>query len=142
MRRAYHIMSADGIRNWINTGVAVDRTTDAFRYTDGTVNHWGNMERPNVYMENGHVAYFTLAVTDQNKDQSSNCCSTGTKVIVVPFDGVAFDNDNSGLGGAGGAGGGGAGGSAGQTGNGGAAAGGRGGSGGTGAACRLEIDVN
>ncbi len=105
-RKAYHLMSVDGISNWINTGVALDRLTDFIRYTDGTVNHWGNMERPNVYMENGHVTYFTFAVTDQNKDQSSNCCSTGSKVIVVPFDGAAFDADNAGgAGGSSGAGG-------------------------------------
>ena len=101
-RKAYHLMSVYGIHNWINTGVALDRSTDFIRYTDGTVNHWGNMERPNVYMENGHVTYFTFAVTDQNKDQSSNCCSTGSKVIVVPFDGEAFDADNAGTGGSGG----------------------------------------
>jgi MYXO-CTERM domain-containing protein len=113
IRRAYHVMSVDGVHNWISTGVAVDRSTNFLRYTDGTVNHWGNMERPNVYMENGHVAYFTFAVTDQNKDQGSNCCSTGSKVIVVPFDGVSFDADNGGLGGFGG----GAGGAAGAGGN-------------------------
>jgi hypothetical protein len=117
-RKAYHIMSRDGVTNWKNMGVALDRSTDFIRYTDGTVNHWGNMERPNVVMENGHVTHFTFAVTDVNKDQGNNCCSTGTKVIVVPFDGVAFDADNGGeTGGSGGAGGSGgthAGGSGGQ----------------------------
>jgi hypothetical protein len=106
-RKAYHIMSADGVNNWKDTGVAVDRSTDFCRYTDGTVNHWGNMERPNVVMEDGHVTHFTFAVTDVNKDQGSNCCSTGSKVIVVPFDGVSFDADNGGQEGSGGAGGGG-----------------------------------
>ncbi len=94
IRKSYHIMSKDGIHNWIATGLAVDRSTDFIRYTDGTVNHWGNMERPNVVMENGHVAYFTFAVTDINKDEGNNCCSTGSKILVVPFDGVAFDADN------------------------------------------------
>lgn len=130
IRRAYHIMSVDGIHNWTSTGVAVDRTTDTFQYMDGTVNHWGNMERPNVYMENGHVAYFTFAVTDQNKDQSNNCCSTGSKVIVVPFDGASFDNDNGGLGGFGG--GGGAAGGGGLAGGASGAGGGAGGAGGKG----------
>jgi hypothetical protein len=96
IRKSYHIMSKDGIHNWITTGLAVDRSTDFIRYTDGTVNHWGNMERPNVVMENGHVAYFTFAVTDINKDEGNNCCSTGSKILVVPFDGVAFDADNGG----------------------------------------------
>ena len=94
IRKAYHLMSKDGIHNWINTGVALDRSTDFIRYTDGTVNHWGNMERPNVYMENGHVTHFTFAVTDKNKDSSN--ASTSSKVIVVPFDGASFDADNGG----------------------------------------------
>jgi MYXO-CTERM domain-containing protein len=119
-RKAFHIMSPDGVNNWKDTGLAVDRSTDFCRYTDGTVNHWGNMERPDVVMENGHVTHFTFAVTDVNKDQGSNCCSTGSKVIVVPFDGVAFDADNGGQPGTGGAGGqggsGGGGGGAGGTG--------------------------
>lgn len=118
-RKSYHIMSPDGVNNWKDTGLAVDRSTDFCRYTDGTVDHWGNMERPNVVMANGHVTHFTFAVTDVNKDQGSNCCSTGSKVIVVPFDGVSFDADNGGQsGGAGGAGG-----------NGGSATGGVGGQG-------------
>jgi MYXO-CTERM domain-containing protein len=118
-RKAYHIMSADGVKNWKNTGLAVDRSSDAFRYTDDTVNHWGNMERPNVVMENGHVTHFTFAVTDVNKDEGSNCCSTGSKIFVVPFDGVAFDADNGGQtpgsGGAGGGGGSAAGGAGGRS---------------------------
>ena len=48
-----------------------------------------------MLIENGHVTHFTFAVTDQNKDQSSTCCSTGSKVVVVPFDGVAFDREKS-----------------------------------------------
>jgi MYXO-CTERM domain-containing protein len=113
-RKAYHIMSVDGVSNWKNTGLAVDRSSDFCRYTDGTVNHWGNMERPDVVMENGHVTHFTFAVTDVNKDQGTNCCSTGSKVVVIPFDGVAFDADNGGEPGSGGAGGGGAGGAGGR----------------------------
>jgi MYXO-CTERM domain-containing protein len=117
-RKGYHLMSVDGIHSWKNMGVALDRSTNFIRYTDGTVNHWGNMERPNVIMENGHVVYFTFAVTDQNKDQANNCCATASKVLVVPFDGVSFDADNGGQGGSGGAGG-----------SGGSAAGGAGGRG-------------
>jgi hypothetical protein len=128
IHKSYHIMSKDGVHDWKTTGLAVDPTTDAFRYTDGTVNHWGNMERPNVVMENGHVTHFTFAVTDKNKDTGDNCCMTGSKVIVVPFDGVAFDADNGGEpGGSGGAGGrGGSGGAGGRGGSGGNGAGGQG----------------
>jgi hypothetical protein len=92
-RKGYHIMSRDGVHNWINTGLALDRFTDFCRYTDGTVNHWGNMERPNVYMENGHVVAFTFAVTDDNKDLSK---ATAGKILVVPFDGEKFDADSGG----------------------------------------------
>jgi hypothetical protein len=93
-RRSYHIMSRDGVHNWINTGLAIDRGTDFCRYTDGTVNHWGNMERPNVYMENGHVVAFTFAVTDNWKDSANS--STAGKILVVPFDGEKFDADSGG----------------------------------------------
>jgi hypothetical protein len=92
-RKGYHIMSKDGVHNWINTGVALDRSSNFCRYTDGTVNHWGNMERPNVYMENGHVVAFTFAATDDNKDESK---ATAGKILVVPFDGVKFDADSGG----------------------------------------------
>jgi hypothetical protein len=92
-RRGYHIMSKDGVHNWINTGLALDRSSNFCRYTDGTVNHWGNMERPNVYMENGHVVAFTFAATDNNKDLSK---ATAGKILVVPFDGVKFDADSGG----------------------------------------------
>jgi hypothetical protein len=63
------------------------------RYTDGTVNHWNNMERPGVFLVNGHVAYFTFAVLDVPKNQERGDDIHGSKVIVVPFDGVAFDRD-------------------------------------------------
>jgi hypothetical protein len=108
IHKSYHIMSADGIRNWKAMGLAVDPSTNFCRYEDGTVNHWGNMERPNVIMENGHVTHFTFAVTDKNKDSGTNCCMTGSKILIVPFDGVAFDAEIGGqTGGSGGAGGGG-----------------------------------
>jgi hypothetical protein len=140
--RGYHLMSADGIHDWKNMGVAYDPSTDFIRYTDGTVSRWHNMERTGVYLENGHVAAFTFAVTAT--DKNANPAPNVSKIIVVPFDGVAFDADNAGgNGGVGGAGGGGAkgsGGIAGGAGRGGAggAAGfggndGRGGTGGAGA---------
>ncbi len=128
-RKMYHLMSVDGIHNWKNMGIAVDPTTDFIRYTDGTVNHWYNLERPDVYMENGHVAYFTFATSDIDKNGSTPR-PTSSKVIVVPFDGVSFDADNSGqTGGSGGAGG-----SSGHGGTGGSVSGGSGGSSGHGGA--------
>jgi hypothetical protein len=92
-RKAYHLTSTDGISNWTNRGLAYDPTTDFTHYTDGTVNHWNNIERPGVFLENGHVAYFTFAVLDVPKAQEFPNDNHGSKVIVVPFDGVTFDRD-------------------------------------------------
>lgn len=92
-RKAFLLTSADGITHWTNRGLAYDPTADFLRYTDGTVNHWNKIERPNVFIKNGHVAYFTFAVIDVPKDQDRGNDGHGSKVIVVPFDGVAFDAD-------------------------------------------------
>jgi hypothetical protein len=94
-RKAFHLTSIDGISNWKNRGLAYDPTTDFVRYTDGTVNHWDKIERPGVFLVDGHVAYFTFAVLDVPKDQEKGDDNHGSKVIVVPFDGVAFDRDMS-----------------------------------------------
>ena len=92
-RKAFHSTSPDGIGNWTNRGLAYDPTTDLGRYTDGTVNHWNKIERPGVFLENGHVAYFTFAAIDVPKDQELGNDIHGSKVIVVSFDGVTFDRD-------------------------------------------------
>jgi hypothetical protein len=92
-RKAFHLTSPDGIADWTNRGLAYDPTTDFIRYTDGTVNHWDKIERPGVFLENGHVAYFTFAVLDVPKDRELGNDNHGSKVIVVPFDGVTFDRD-------------------------------------------------
>jgi hypothetical protein len=92
-RKAYHLISADGINDWKLQGLAYDPTKDEIRYTDGTVNHWNKMERPNVYLENGHVVAVTLAVIDIPKEQENGNDGHGSKVIVVPFDGAAMDRD-------------------------------------------------
>jgi hypothetical protein len=131
VQRAYHIMSKDGITSWKSTGLAyqasqspANSSSNWLRYTDGTVNQWHNMERVGVYQESGHVTHFTFAVTDVDKN-SSAVNSGGSKILVVPFNGVQFDCDNGdaascaeAAGGAGGAGG--AAGTAGTAGNGGA----------------------
>jgi hypothetical protein len=92
-RKAYHLTSPDGLNNWTFKGLAYDPTKDFVRYTDGTVNHWEKMERPGVLLENGHVTHFTFAVLDVPKDQELGNDTHGSKIIVVPFDGVAFDRD-------------------------------------------------
>jgi hypothetical protein len=92
-RKAFHLTSPDGITNWTDRGLAYDPTTDFVRYTDGTVNHWDKIERPGVFLEKGHVAYFTFAVLDVPKDQERGNDNHGSKIIVVPFDGAALDRD-------------------------------------------------
>lgn len=91
-RRAYHLTSSDGVTDWKYQGVAYDPTRDFLRYTDGTVNHWNKLERPGVYLENGHVAAVTLAVIDVPKDDEKGNDNHGSKVIVAPFDGAALDH--------------------------------------------------
>ena len=92
-RKAYHLTSPDGISDWTFRGLAYDPTKDFVRHTDGTVNHWDKMERPGVILENGHVTHFTFAVLDVPKEQERGNDTHGSKIIVVPFDGVAFDRD-------------------------------------------------
>jgi hypothetical protein len=130
-RVGYHLTSTDGIHNWTDQGLAYDPryAQQIFSYTDGTVDHWYKMERPNVVVENGLITHVTFAVSDVDKNnQISAGTDHGSKVIVVPFDGATFDKD-TGVGTGGTGGGGGAAGGAGAGGNhgaGGAAGGGAG----------------
>jgi MYXO-CTERM domain-containing protein len=120
-RVAYHLTSPDGIHDWVNAGLAWDATQPFIRYTDGTVNTWNKLERPQVYLEDGHVKYFSFAAIDVDKDQDNGNDNHGSKIIVVPFDGERFDAE-TGIGGAGGMGGAGGDGGAGGTATGGAMA--------------------
>ena len=133
-RVGYHLTSTDGIHNWTDQGLAYDPryAQQIFSYTDGTVDHWYKMERPNVLVENGLITHVTFAVADVNKDNQIPAGSNhGSKVIVVPFDGVAFDKDTGVGTGGGGAGGAGAGGNHGTGGGAGGAAVGTGGAAGS-----------
>jgi hypothetical protein len=97
-RKAFHFTSADGIHNWVNQGLAYDPTSNFVRYTDGTVNNWYKAERPGVFMQNGHVVAFSFAVIDVDKTLDLANDNHGSKIIVVPFDGVTFDEENPGPG--------------------------------------------
>jgi len=44
-------------------------------------------------MENGHVIAVTLAAIDVPKDDDKGNDPHGSKIIVIPFDGEAFDRD-------------------------------------------------
>jgi MYXO-CTERM domain-containing protein len=102
-RKAMHLTSPDGT-TWKYKDLAYDPTTDMVRYTDGTVNHWFKLERVGVYMENGHITHFTFAAIDVDKTLDLGNDKHGSKIIVVPFDGVKFDAE-TGIDGGGGAGG-------------------------------------
>ncbi|HLP01699.1 MAG TPA: glycoside hydrolase family protein [Opitutaceae bacterium] len=90
-RKAYHLTSTDGIHDWKLVGLAYDPQRDFIRYTDGTVNRWTKLERPGVVVEDGHVTHFTFAVIDSQKEDDKGGDNHGSKIVVVPFDGAAFD---------------------------------------------------
>lgn len=132
-RVGWHVYSADGINDWQDNGYAWSpRDYDklfCFEGTD-TCSQWYKMERPGVVLENGHPTHLTWAVSDVDKDnQIPGNSNHGSKIVVIPFDGLAFDADfgdgtDIGTGGAPGTGGaGGADGSGGALGSGGAGSG-------------------
>lgn len=92
-RRAYHLISRDGITRWKVQGLAYEPGADFIRYADGARNHWSKLERPGVVIENGHVVAMTFAVVDTPKDDQTGGNGHGSKIIVVPFDGAAMDRD-------------------------------------------------
>ena len=107
-RVGWHVYSPDGITGWKDNGYAWSpRDYQKIFCYEGTTTctAWYKMERPGVVLEDGHPMYITWAVADVDKDNSIPAGSNhGTKVVVVPFDGVAFDADfgNGDTGGAGG----------------------------------------
>lgn len=92
-RRAYHLISRDGIAGWRVQGLAYEPQADFIRYTSGVVNHWNKLERPGVVIEKGHVVAMSFAVVDIAKEAQTGSNGHGSKVIVVPFDGAALDRD-------------------------------------------------
>lgn len=92
-RKAFHLTSKNGIDGWTNRGLAYDPTIDFIRNRDGAPNRWNKLERPSVFLEDGHVAFFTFAVIDVPKEQDNGSPGHGSKIIVVPFDGKAMDRD-------------------------------------------------
>jgi len=113
-RVGWHVYSVDGINDWKDNGYAWSPREYAkiFCYEGSpTCNQWYKMERPSVVLQDGHPTHVTWAVADVDKDnQIPGGSNHGSKIIVIPFDGVAFDNDfgvggSSGTGGASGTGG-------------------------------------
>jgi hypothetical protein len=124
-RVGWHVYSPDGL-SWKDNGYAWSPRDyqKIFCYEGSTTcNAWYKMERPSVVLQDGHPTHITWAVSDVDKDnQVTPGTNHGTKVVVVPFDGVAFDADfgNGSAGGSGGStGSGGATGTGGSTGSGG-----------------------
>jgi len=94
-RVGYHLTSRDGVNNWTDQGFAYDprQAKQLFSSADGTVEHWYKMERPNIYVENGHIKFFTFAVCDVDKGQITGGSNHANNVIVMAFDGEAFDKE-------------------------------------------------
>ena len=134
-RVGWHVYSPDGL-TWNDNGYAWSpRDYEKIFCYEGTTtcSQWYKMERPGVVLQGGHPTYITWAVADVDKDYDVlPGTNHGTKIIVVPFDGVAFDADfgDGESGGTGGTGGSGETGGAGEAGGGagGASLGGAGGS--------------
>ncbi|HEY5957300.1 MAG TPA: MYXO-CTERM sorting domain-containing protein [Polyangiaceae bacterium] len=109
-RVGWHLYSSDGL-SWKDNGYAWSPRDyqKIFCYEGSThCDAWYKMERPGVVLQDGHPTHITWAVADVDKDnQVTPGTNHGTKVVVVPFDGVSFDND-FGVGGGGGSGAGGA----------------------------------
>ncbi|VGO20429.1 glycoside hydrolase family protein [Pontiella sulfatireligans] len=89
----YHLTSEDGIHDWTYRGIAFRNDIDFFKYTDGTVNHWPIVQRMTVFVENGHPTHFLFSVIDSRKGEDGPNDKNGSKIVIVPFDGEAFDRD-------------------------------------------------
>ncbi len=90
IRKARHLVSRDGLNNWVDTGIAYDPRL-GFEYVNGEKNFWSLLERPGVLVENGHVTHFTFSALDVAKWEDKGKDNHGSKVLVVPFDGKCFD---------------------------------------------------
>lgn len=90
-KTSYHFTSKDGINDWKYRGVAFEKGAKIFKYTDGTINDWVFIERPTAYVEKGHVTHFIFSVLDVHKGKDLGNDNHGSKIIVVPFNGKAFD---------------------------------------------------
>lgn len=99
-RVGWHLYSPDGINDWTDGGLSCNPRLPEkiFGYEGSTVStKWYKMERPGVVLENGRVTHVTWAVADVDKDNQIPANSNhGSKVIVIPFDGVAFEVDYGG----------------------------------------------
>jgi hypothetical protein len=95
-RVGWHLYSPDGI-SWKDNGYAWSPRDYKKIFCYQGSDHcdaWYKMERPGVVLQDGHPTHMTWAVADVDKDnQVTPGTNHGTKVVVIPFDGVAFDTD-------------------------------------------------
>ncbi|QBG46769.1 hypothetical protein EGM51_04935 [Verrucomicrobia bacterium S94] len=95
-KTSHHFSSIDGIHDWKYRGIAFKKDeSKIFRYTDGTINDWQFVERPTACVDEqtGHVTHFIFSVIDVTKGQDRANDNHASKIVVVPFDGEAFDRD-------------------------------------------------
>lgn len=92
-KTTYHFSSKDGIHDWTYRGIAYRKDEALFRYPDGTVDEWYIVQRPTAFVEDGHITHFNFSVIDVTKGADRANDPHGSKIIVVPFDGEAFDRD-------------------------------------------------
>lgn len=88
---SHHFSSPDGIHNWKYRGIAFKKDGGIFKYTNGVVNQWAMVQRMTVYVENGHPTHFLFSVIDVHKGKDRPNDNHGSKIVMVPFDGKAFD---------------------------------------------------
>ena len=88
-KKAYYLTSYDGVSDWrLHNGNAYDPETPFLSYEDGSPCTWKKLERPGVYVEDGILKAVTFAGIDVEKEVDYGNDSHGSKVFVVPFDGV------------------------------------------------------
>ncbi len=90
---SYHFTSKDGISDWRFRGEAFNKkTSPIFKYDDGTENKWVMIERPTAVIgDDGHVSHFLFSVINTGKGGDAGNDRDGSKIVIVPFDGKAFD---------------------------------------------------
>ncbi|MDR2902894.1 MAG: DNRLRE domain-containing protein, partial [Clostridiales bacterium] len=95
--RAFWYISENGVDGWeLQPGYAYNPRQDLIYYENEQgekyhVNHWGKMERPYMYMENGlPVAMSFDAINSRKVDDRNLDDNNGSKIVVIPFDGEAF----------------------------------------------------
>lgn len=90
-REAYYMTSENGLTGWVrHSGIAYTPKDTFMSYTNGTLNNWTKLERPNVYVEDGELKAMTFAVIDAQKEVDFGYDTHGSKIVIIPFDGQSL----------------------------------------------------